>query len=113
MADSTIRTGDLKNITNSIIKDTDKIRDLHTYTITQALEQCQENLVLSGLNYEEVNTTFKTLFTTLTDQLKELTDAMNTKILPRYEMTATSITKLFNQDLANEMNDYLKIINGK
>lgn len=112
MADSKIKTGELRNISTSIRKDAEKLNDLYTGSISKALDSCRENLVVSGLNVEEIQTSFKVLFTDLVNQLNEFVDAMDTKILPQYELTATSITRLFNQDFANEMNEYLKIIKG-
>ena len=107
-----INIEDLKAINTSLKSDVDKIDALYTNTVQTALTNCQEDLKVSGLNYDEVQTSFKNLFTSLSAQLNELTNAMDNKIIPQYEATASSIVKLFNQDFANEMNDYMKIING-
>ena len=112
MADSSINIGELKNISNQIKDDTNKISDLYKNTISTALENCKEDLTVSGVNFNEVQTSFQKLFTSLTSQLDEFTNAMNTKIIPSYETTAVVITKLFNEQFANEMNEYLNIINS-
>lgn len=111
MADSQISTGDLRNITTNIKKDTDKINDLYNLHISKALEECQDDLILSGVDFQYIQDSYKNLFTNLISQLNEFTDALSNNIIPRYEATASSITKLFNQDFANEMNEYLNIIN--
>ena len=112
MADSMISIEDLKRISNQIKDDTNKMSELYNNTISNALETCKDDLVVSGINFDDVQASFKNLFSSLTSQLNEFTDAMNTKVLPRYEATASTITKLFNQDFANEMNEFLKIINS-
>lgn len=112
MADSKIKTENLRNLTTNIKKDNDKMNELYNNTISRALEACQEELVVSGVNFEDIQTSFKNLFINLTSQINELTDAMENKILPSYEATANSLSRLFNQDFANEMNDFIKIINS-
>ena len=112
MADSQINTGNLRNLTTSIKKDTEKMNELYKITISRALEACKEDLVVSGINFDDIQTSFQKLFASLVAQLNEFTDAMETKILPSYEATASSLARLFNQDSANEMNDYIKIINS-
>jgi hypothetical protein len=112
MAESRINTGDLRRLTTQIKNDTDKMNDLYQHTISKALEECQNDLVVSGVNFDDIQTSFKTLFTNLINQLNEFTDVMQNTVIPKYETTAGYITKLFNQDFANEMNEYIKIINS-
>ena len=107
-----INLDDLKTINQGLKSDIEKINSLYTNSVANALINCQEDLKVSGLNYDEVQNSFKNVFTSLTAQLTTLTDAMDSKIIPQYEATASSIIKLFNQDFANEMSDYIRIING-
>ena len=101
-----------ERITAQIQKDTESMNDLYKNQVVRALEGCQNDLVVSGVNFDDIRTSFDTLFTNLTGQLNTFTDVMQNTILPQYETTAASITRLFNQDFANEMNDYLKTINS-
>lgn len=111
MANNYIKIENLKEISTSLKNDADKITDLYNNTIKTALESCQNDLKVSGLNYDDIQAAFGKVFANLSNQLIELTDAMNNKIIPKYEQTASTIAKLFNQDFATEINNYLSIIN--
>ena len=107
-----IKIDTLKDINNNIESDTQKIENIYKNTIAKALESCQQELKVSGLNYEEMTNSINKVFTTVVSQLDELTTAMSEKILPKYEATTQSVVKIFNQDFANEISEYLKIINS-
>lgn len=113
MADNYIQTSNLRDVTKRLNEEADEINQLFNGKVLKALEACQDELKVSGLNYDEIQNTFKSVFKSAVDQLKELTTAMDTTILPKYEATAASIAKLFNQDFANEMSNYLNQIKSE
>ena len=100
----------LKEISNQLSANSEKIYSVYSQDIASALEACQEDLKVSGLNYGEVNETFRSLFVSLKGQINELAEALNTTIIPEYESTAVVISKMFNKDFASKMNDYLSIM---
>ena len=53
MTQSRINTVDLRRLTTQIKNDTDKMNDLYQYTISKALEECQNDLVVSGVNFDD------------------------------------------------------------
>jgi DNA anti-recombination protein RmuC len=107
-----IKIGDLREITDDIKNEANNLLDAYSTHVVTALESSQVELKVSGLNYDEVQESMKKVFTNIVGQINELTDAMNTKILPKYEATAASVSKLFNQDFANQITEYLNVINN-
>ena len=105
-----INSESLKEIASQLSANAERIDSVYNQDIVSALEACQADLKISGLNYGEVNETFRTLFVSLKGQINELANALNTTILPEYMTTAETISKMFNQDFASKMNDYLSIM---
>lgn len=103
---------ELKDTNEKLVEETNELNNLVQEKVLPALEICKDNLIMSGLNYEEIKTTFDTVFKNTTSQINELTSAMNDTIIPKYEQTAASIAKIFNQDFVNEMNNYMSNINN-
>ena len=105
-----IDSGSLKEIANQLSENSEKMYSVYSQDIVSALEACQEDLKVSGLSYGEVNETFRNLFVSLRSQINGLAEALNTTILPEYESSAAAISKMFNEDFASKMNDYLTIM---
>lgn len=108
-----ISINDLGEITADIMANSDKIHFAYTEKVVKGLERAQNELKVSGVNYDEIQETMKKLFTNLTTQLNELTDAMTNTIIPKYEATTNVINRMFNQEFANEINDCLATINAE
>jgi len=111
MPNNYIQTDQLRTTTQRLIDETMEINNLFQGKVIPTLNACQEDLKVSGLNYDEVQTTFNNVFNSIVNQLNELSDAMENKIIPKYEQAAASISKLFNQDFANQMNTIMNNIN--
>ena len=107
---SYISTNELNQINSMLKDDTRGINEIYEKKILLAIRRCEEDLKVSGLDYSEVENTFKTVFQTVTEQLDGLTNLLEKDIIPKYEATAASITKLFNQDFASQMTDCLNSI---
>ena len=100
----------LQLVSTELANNSEKMYSLYTKDIVAVLESCQEELKVSGLNYSEVTAAYKNLFDSLRSQLNELVNALNTTIIPSYEIAAQTINKQFNSDFANQINEYLTIM---
>ena len=100
----------LQQVSSQLKTNSDKIYTLYTSDITSVLKSCEDELKVSGLEYDSVYEAFKKMFTSLHTQIDELVDALNNKIIPEYELSGQAISNMFNSDFASEMNEKLKIM---
>ena len=101
----------LQQVSTRLAENSDKIYSLYTNDIVSVLKASEEELKISGLNFDNVYESFKKMFTGLHSQINELVDALNNTIIPGYEASAQSISSMFNSDFAGQMNDLLGLMN--
>lgn len=101
----------LQQVSTQLAANSEKIYSLYTNDITSILQSCEEELKVSGLTLDTVYDSFKKLFTSLHSQINNLVDALNNTIIPEYEYSAQTVSKKFNSEFANSMNEYLNIMN--
>lgn len=97
----------LQQVASQMKANSEKISTLYNTDIVAVLKACEQDLRVSGLDYSNVDNTFKKMFTGLTEQIDALVDALNNKIIPEYEFSAQYIAKMFNSEFANQMTEYL------
>lgn len=103
-----VESGGLRQVASKLADNSKQLNTLYTNDIISVLNACQEELKVSGLDYDNVYDSFKKMFTGLHSQLEALVDAMNNIIIPEYELTAQAISTMFNSEFASEMSGYLK-----
>lgn len=80
-----INVNELRLISTSMRTKIDGINSIYTTTISPVINSSKECLVASGLNFDEINEAYKTAFTTLNNDLNEITDTLINKVIPKYE----------------------------
>lgn len=93
----------LQQVSSQLASNSEKMYSLYTNDIVSVLNSCENELKVSGLDYSVVSESFKKVFSSLNSQINELVDVLNNTIIPGYESTGQTISKMFNSDFANQM----------
>ena len=113
MSDVYVNSEGLKSIALGIEQKRAAINDLYKTKVVQLLNRSKEDLKVSGLNYDELYSSFDTLFSSLDNRLNELVNILVNVVIPKYGQVCDSIVKMFNNDFANSMNDIIATMNQK
>ena len=104
-----VNTGDLKKITNNLIKEKNEIMDLYNESLKDILTTSQKELIKSKEDIVGISDELKKLFTRFDSDISELTNLLLTKIIPEYENLSVEIKELFNKTFASELGNLLDI----
>ena len=100
----------LQQVSSQLASNSEKLYSIYSSEIIPLLNSCEEELKVSGLDYSVVSDSFKQVFTRLHSRIDDLVNALNNTIIPEYESTAQSISKIFNTDFANKVTNSLNIM---
>lgn len=106
-----IDTTQVSNIATNINKRRVEISEIYHNKILPILKTSEDCLKVSGLSYDEVVTSFNTVFDSLNEKLNNLTDDLNTKVIPQYESSATVVSRMFNDEFADKVREAMAIMN--
>ncbi|MBQ6497497.1 MAG: hypothetical protein IJI58_02145 [Bacilli bacterium] len=104
-----VNTGDLRKITNNLIKEKNEIMDLYNESLKDILTTSQKELIKSKEDIVGISDELKKLFTRFDSDISELTNLLLTKIIPEYENLSVEIKELFNKTFASELGNLLDI----
>lgn len=104
-----VNTGDLRKITNNLIKEKNEIMDLYNESLKDILTTSQKELFKSKEDIVGISDELKKLFTRFDSDISELTNLLLTKIIPEYENLSVEIKELFNKTFASELGNLLDI----
>ena len=102
---------DLRQVANNLLSEKDKISDIYNKKIVSILDNSKDAISASGVNFDEFRTTFSNVFSRLSTNLENLSNALTNEIIPKYNDLNSFVGKSFNVDFANEMNSLLGKIN--
>lgn len=111
--DIRVNTHEIQDVSNSIDAKRAQMLEIYRTQILPALKSSQDYLKVSGLSYDELIATFNALFGSLDSQLGNFTNALNTKVLPKYQSSEAIVSQLFNSDFAKEMASIMAKMNGE
>ena len=106
----TVRTEELRQVANELLKRKDSINNIYTNQIKNIMEGSKEAINISGLEFNEFNVAFQKAFTELTNRIENLANALNNQILPKYDDLSVSIRNAFNNEFASQMQNLLNEI---
>ncbi len=110
--DIQVNTAEMRRIASNIDTKKNEILDIYNNKVKPILESSQDCLKVSGLSYDSVVSSFNNVFNTLNEQLSSLTDALTTKIIPKYEESSNAVASMFNNEFAEQMNSTLSVMNS-
>ena len=99
---------DLKAVAQRLLSERDELINIYNSKVKLIIEASKDAIIVSSLDFNEVNRQFKTAFDNLSNDLSDLSNALTTQIIPQYENLDTSITKSFNSEFADKMRDIFK-----
>lgn len=102
----------LKQVSSEMRTSSTELLTFFNSDIVRELQKCSSELVVSGLNTYEVMISFRTMFTSLSNNLLSLANVIDKTIVPEYELSASKVSRMFDSDFASQMKDYMKIINS-
>lgn len=102
-----IDTSGVRTIANNLKNYNSDIMNISKEAMT-ILNKLQDYIIISGLNFNDVTTTFNQAFTDTENDLDRLTDVLLNRIIPKYEELYNSVKTFFNQEFASELSSYLK-----
>ena len=102
-----VRIDELEMAANDIKNKRDMILSIYETVIKKVLYQSEDYFVKSNQNYNDVENTFKDLFSKFDLSVTELTDLLTNKIIPNYQDLIISIRRSFNKQFASEMTELL------
>ena len=106
-----VDTDAIRVVAKNIDDKRQEIDTIYKNRMIPVLQQCAEYLKVSGLNYDDVSSSFNKVFESLNNQLNELTGALTEKIIPSYENASSIIKQAFNNEFAEELKTALNIMN--
>ena len=98
-----VNTVDLSAVPISLKNKRDDILRVYNSQIKNIIETSKEAIVVSGINFEELDLYFSKAFTTLSNELDNLANVLQNQILPRYDNLSESIRNAFNNEFASQM----------
>ena len=102
---------DLRQVANNLLSEKYKISDIYNKKIVSILDNSKDAITASGVNFDEFRATFSNVFSRLSTNLENLSNALTNEIIPKYNDLNSFVGKSFNVDFANEMNSLLGKIN--
>ena len=111
--DIRVNTSSIQTVSNDIDTKRAEMLEIYRTKILPALQSSKEYLNVSGLSYDEVIASFNALFGSLDSQLGNFTNTLNTKVIPKYQSSATIVNQLFNREFADEMSQIMAKMNSK
>lgn len=103
--------GGLRQAAASIESKKEELMGIYNNDIKTVIESSKQCIVTSGLNFDQVDASFKTTFTNLDQRLTELTRVLVEQIIPNYENLSDEIRRAFNNDFATQMSSLLDLGN--
>ncbi len=107
MSDIKINTSEVRTIANRLDSKKEEMMNTYKNRLVPLLKSSEECLKVSSLSYDEVISSFDSVFNTLNQRMTELTDILKNKIIPEYENSANVISQSFNNNFAEEMRSIL------
>jgi len=106
-----VKLKELKSVATSLAAKNTELYSLYKTDFTNILDESKSYLQISGLKYEEVEESFKTLFNNLHNQINDLTSVLTSQVITNYQSGADTVKKLFNSDFASSMSEIMAEIN--
>lgn len=75
--------------------------------VSNALQSSDDCFYVSGLNTDAILNNFNDIYTSLNKQITELCDLLDNKIIPQYNELNYIVTRMFNNDFANQLESLL------
>ncbi len=106
---SYISLDSLKEISSSLSTQKDQISQCYKGEILPAIKASADCFKVSGLNMNEIVTTFNNTFNGVNTNLNNLINTLNNTVIKNYSETAYAIRQTFNQTFANQLREILNL----
>lgn len=104
-----VSTEGLQDVAKNLLTKRDEINDVYNSKIKNIFENSKEAIVVSGLDYSQVEQSISKSFQELDTSLEKLSKALTDEIIPNYNSLAQTISKYFNSDFASDVQSILNL----
>lgn len=105
-----VDTRELSTIPSSLRTKKEEILRLYNAQVKNILETSKDAIIVSGLDFNEFDAFFNKAFMNLATELDNLANALQNKILPRYDNLGASIRNSFNNEFASQMQSIINAL---
>ena len=109
MKNETISIETLKLLVNQLKEKKDQIDSIYKIQVKDTLLSGRINLKIDYSKYDEIENKINQSFLVFDEEILELIEVLNNKIIPGYENLSDDIIHLFNQKFAKEISSLLDI----
>ena len=107
--DTYISLDALKGIASSLQSQKDQISQSFNGDILPAIKASADCFKVSGLNLNEIVSSFSTTFNNVNSNLNDLINILNNTVIKNYSDTADAIRQNFNVTFANQLRSILNL----
>ena len=106
---SYISLDSLKEISSSLQSQKDQISQSFNGEILPAIKASADCFKVSGLNMNEIITSFSSTFNNVNSSINDLVNILNNTVIKNYSDTAYAIRQNFNVTFANRLREILNL----
>ena len=77
-----VSTEELRAVAIDLLTKKEQVMNIYNTNVRKVMEESKEAIVMSGLDFNEFDSQFRSAFTTLSNNLNALSTALTTQILP-------------------------------
>ena len=104
----TVDAAQLSTVPSTLKAKSEDILKVYNNNVKNILETSKEAIVVSGLNFETFESYFANAFTSLSNELENLANALQNQILPKYDNLSISIRNAFNNEFGSQMQSIIE-----
>ncbi len=106
---SAISLDQLKTVANSLEEQRQAIYNTYNQKVKKVLTSSQQCFQVAGLDFSQIESSFNTTFNTVNTNLQGLVLLLNNDVIRNYSEVSEALKKLFNTDLAKQLESLLSI----
>lgn len=104
-----ITVSELNQVLSSLKQQQSELSTVYNSNIKKVLESSSSCLMVAGLNYDEILSSFSTTFTNLDTAFTNLINVLQNDVIKNYSETALVIRQMFNNEFASQLSELLNI----
>lgn len=81
--------------------------NIYNNYVKKALEESKEAIIVSGLDFNTFDNSFKLVFNNLADSFEKLSTVLSNQVAVKYDDLSIAIKNAFNKEFASQMNEIL------
>ena len=109
---SSISIEEVKVVLNNLKAQNELIKNTFKNEIVNVLQLSESCLSVAGLDYSKIYDSLNETFTKVDERFINLINALDGVVIKNYNQTSDTVSKMFNNDFANQLSDLLDVNNN-